>query len=84
MEVSESLLCLPSPFWNHQDAEILLKEHLDSLLYKNAGVTCHCSTRPCSHPLHIMGLCACSETESMLSWLEQGADNIKGMDLCPV
>lgn len=53
MEVSESLLRLSSPFWNHQDAEILLKEHLDSLLYKNAGVTCHCSTGPCSHPLHI-------------------------------
>lgn len=53
MEVSQSLLRLLSPFWNHQDAEILLKEQLDSLLYKNTGVTCHYSTRPCSCPSHV-------------------------------
>lgn len=37
MEVSQSLLRPLSAFWSHQDGELLLKEHLDSLLYKNTG-----------------------------------------------
>lgn len=53
MEVSQSLLRPLSAFWSRQDAEVLLKEHLDSLLYKNTGLTCCCRTRPCSCLLHV-------------------------------